>query len=271
MDSSQEAPVTNFKHEPQVKLSSVTDHVQATLVASNGTEFRREFSDVTLAYDDGQVQSYKGLLALIAPWLGQLLLAAGAHCDMVILPGTDSQASPFKLLKVISRESDGKKEYPEDKNNVDKSVLPIIPKNEIQASLVKSKQSFTCDGSKKCKRIFISESNLINHKLYWHPEYKTHMCVPCNKGYENGKCLRKHFQRFHKGLDKTDLTCTECGKVFAITAKLIRHKKKEHEAGYCFKCGKVFSSGRKLRSHRSTCLKKKIIKSISYDLDQSNT
>ena len=117
MNALQEDPEPTLKHGPQVILSSVTDHVRATLVASNGTEFRREFSDVTLAYDDGQVQSYKGLLALIAPWLGQLLLAAGAHCDMAILPGRDSQASPFKLLKqklVIPIESHGKKEYFED-------------------------------------------------------------------------------------------------------------------------------------------------------------
>ena len=85
MNALREDTEPTVKHEPQVKLSSVTDHVRATLVASNGTEFRREFSDVTLAYDDGQVQSYKGLL-------GQLLLAAGGHCDMVILPGRDSKA-----------------------------------------------------------------------------------------------------------------------------------------------------------------------------------
>ena len=73
-----------------MQLSSGSGYVRAALTASNGTEFRREFSDVTLAYDDGQVQSYKGLLALLSPWLEQLLLAAGGHCDMVILPGTDS-------------------------------------------------------------------------------------------------------------------------------------------------------------------------------------
>ena len=168
--------------------------------------------------------------------------------------------------------SHGKKEYFENENNIAKSVLPIsadIPKNEIQASLVKSKQLFHCDGSKKCKRVFRSESNLNKHKLYWHSEFKTHVCV-CHvtKHMRMVLAFSKHFKRFHKGLDETDLTCTECGKVFAITAKLIRHNKKEHEAGYCFKCSKGFNSGRKLRSHRSTCL---FIKSISYNMDQSNT
>ena len=115
MAALQDDPGPTPKSGPQVQLNSGSEYVRAALVASNGTEFRREFSDVTLAYDDGQVQSYKCLL--LSPWLNQLLLAAGGHCDMVILPGTCSQSSQSQLFVqqlVIPRESVG---YPECSEN----------------------------------------------------------------------------------------------------------------------------------------------------------
>ena len=65
--------------------------MRSALLATTIPQFRREFSDVTLVLEDGQVQSYRGLLALLSPWLGDLLLAAGGECHMVILPGTDIQ------------------------------------------------------------------------------------------------------------------------------------------------------------------------------------
>ena len=49
------------------------DHVRSAVLAAARPEFRRKFIDVTLALEDGQVQSYRGLLALLSPWLGELL------------------------------------------------------------------------------------------------------------------------------------------------------------------------------------------------------
>ena len=75
---------------PVTKLQLVNpgEYVRSTLLATTSPQFRGEFSDVTLVLEDGQVQSYRGLLS---PWLGQLLLASGGDCNMVILPGTDSR------------------------------------------------------------------------------------------------------------------------------------------------------------------------------------
>ena len=116
---------------------------------------------MTLAYDDGQVQSYKGLLALISPWLEQLLLAAGGHCDMVILPGIDSQSSPIHLFvqKFIGdlEYSENNLEGEEDVKN-SQFVLPVLkqsPKKEIQQNAGERIQPFICDGSTKCKRTFV--------------------------------------------------------------------------------------------------------------------
>ena len=91
-------PGPALKSEHRLQLRSDSEYQRSALIVSNGREFRWEFSDVTLAYDDGQVQSYKGLLAPLSPWLGQLLLAAGGHCDMVILPGIDCQKSQIQLF-----------------------------------------------------------------------------------------------------------------------------------------------------------------------------
>ena len=148
----------------------------------------------------------------------------------------------------------------------DKSFHPNLmdnPKKEVLASVGQSKPNLICDGSKKCKRVFRSGNNLVNHKLSWHPEIKTHTCLPCQKMFENKSSLYQHIKRFHKGVLETDLTCKECGKLLATKEKLKSHKRQEHEAGYCLKCGKVFISGTKLRCHRSSCLKNKIIKSKS--------
>ena len=264
-------PQSDTNSEPQVKLSSSSEYVRAAITASNGTEFRREFSDVTLAYDDGQVQSYKGLLALLSPWLEQLLLAAGGLCDMVILPGTDSQSSPLQLFMqqfLMPTESCGeakfpdntvKKECSENKIEGHKTIYSIFtdfPENEVLGSVEQSEPQLKCDGSKKCKRVFKSETNLFKHKLSWHPGNKTHTCVPCKRDYENKTCLNRHFKRFHKGVLETDLTCRDCSEVLATREKLEYHRRHQHEAGYCSKCDKVFISRRKLKSHRSTCLKK---------------
>ena len=80
-----------FYQETKVNLGAGSEHVRSALLATTRPQFRREFSDVTLVLEDGQVQSYRGLLALLSPWLGELLLAAGGDCHMVILPGTDIQ------------------------------------------------------------------------------------------------------------------------------------------------------------------------------------
>ena len=88
-----EAPDPDYKDlspQPKVQLVSGREYVRSALLATTRPEFR-EFSDVTLALEDGQVQSYRSLLALLSPWLGELLLAAGGGCDRVILPGTDCQ------------------------------------------------------------------------------------------------------------------------------------------------------------------------------------
>ena len=142
MASSEDDTTPAIQSQPQVHLSSGSEYLRSALLASNGTEFRREFSDVTLAYDDSQVQSYKGLLALLSPWMEQLLLVAGGHCDIVILPGICSQASPFHLFTqniLLARDSiddidaigdtDGNDVKQKDSEGDGKSVPTLIQSN----------------------------------------------------------------------------------------------------------------------------------------------
>ena len=281
MAAPQDAPALNSEH--QVQLRSGHQYLRSALLTSNGTEFRREFSDVTLAYDDGQVQSYKGLLALLSPWLEQLLLAAGGHCDMVILPGTDSQSSPFQMViqKLVfekdpigDSKNEVKQEDPKDNVRNNKFVLPFLedsPEDEVkdivctpsilEGSIQKhvldfagqSVQQFKCNGSNKCMRTFKIERNFINHKAKMHPQVKSHNCVPCMKEFSNTTTMNNHFKKLHKGLNDSDLTCTACDMLFATINKLRSHNRHKHEAGTCWKCGKVFMSGDKLRLHRKCC------------------
>ena len=99
------------------------------------------------------------------------------------------------------------------------------------------------------------ERNLINHKEKNHPQNKIHNCGPCMKDFSNMRSLNKHFKKFHKGLNKFDLSCKVCNIVFATKTKLKSHKRHKHEASTCWKCSKVFISGDKLRLHRKSCYK----------------
>jgi len=72
------------------------------------------------------------------------------------------------------------------------------------------------------------------------------VCYSCNRKFKNQKILKQHAQSHLKN----SLTCELCQKIFISEARLIKHKKFEHENKICPFCKKTFKNGNTLRTHK---------------------
>ena len=66
-----EPPSTSHR---EVSLSAGLSHVRSTLLAAALPNFSRDFSDVTLVFNDGNVEYYRAFLYLFSPWWKELLI-----------------------------------------------------------------------------------------------------------------------------------------------------------------------------------------------------
>ena len=233
--------------EPEVHLSSGSEYVRAALAVSNGTEFRREFSDMTLAYDDGQVKSYKGLLPLLSPWLEQLLLAAGGHCDMVIMPGTDSHSSPFQLfMKKLVMPMESSREY-------EVTVKQECPENKTKEDIDVAITRVICDFNNKCMKTFVSKKKKEIHIKVKHKGPKKFTCPDC--GHQSNRTYDLNIHR--KVHNKLDINCIDCGKKVKDTYRLEQHMATHHTIGKysCPVCLKKFHIKYDLILHKKSCFK----------------
>ena len=66
-----ETPSTSLR---EVSLSAGLSHVRSTILTAALPNFSQDFSDVTLVFNDGNVEYYRALLYLFSPWWKELLI-----------------------------------------------------------------------------------------------------------------------------------------------------------------------------------------------------
>ena len=80
-------------------------------------------------------------------------------------------------------------------------------------------------------------------------------CEDCGKCFASSLILRRHKESVHMGLNHY---CSNCGKCFKSLATKIRHEKEHGEKQYsCDLCAKEFSRNDYLTKHKILCLSKK--------------
>jgi len=80
-----------------------------------------------------------------------------------------------------------------------------------------------------------------------------HICRICNQFVPVGQ-LAAHNHEHHSAI--SDLTCTDCGKLFKSKRSLFGHRKEKHsgvmEVHTCPECGKTFGRKSNLKAHRES-------------------
>ena len=86
------------------------------------------------------------------------------------------------------------------------------------------------------------------------PQGEFHICRICNQFVPIGE-IAEHNRENH-GAAISELTCTDCGKLFKSKRSLFGHKKEKHsgvtEVHTCPECGKTFGRKSNLKAHRES-------------------
>ena len=132
----------------------------------------------------------------------------------------------------------------------------------IHLRAVHFESKFTCERD-NCGREFSFKRSLIRHIAVIHDDIKDFPCLNCFKCFRSKYDLQQHFKGNH-ALDKSDRTCTDCGKVFKKPRYLEIHRECVHQGVKMYECPickRAFSFKRSMQRH---------IKSIHEDIRDYN-
>ena len=124
-------------------------------------------------------------------------------------------------------------------NIVDPEPTPVLAGNP-GGNISETASVYSCQESKRCKKVFKNADGLKKHIDSWHKAQKRYVCQECGKSFHDIQGLKTHQELYLRPL----INCELCDKALKSQCRLKQHMDQFHTEinPECHICGKTFDN-----------------------------